>query len=169
MSRGLVIIEKHRENVDIDKVKELVDLMVENDLVRISLRSDTEEITLQRPGKNEPVAMPVSVLESTPALPAPNSPPQQAGQSNGEPKENDGLVPIHSPMVGTSYASSHPGADPFVKVGSQVVPDTIVCIIEAMKVFNEIRAEVTGTIEKILVGNEHAVEYGQPLFLVRPG
>jgi len=162
----LVIAEKCLRDVDIDKVKELVDLMVENDLVRISLRSDTEEITLQRPGKNEPVA---PVVEAVPAAPVLALPASQAGQPSGEPEANDGLVPIHSPMVGTSYASSHPGADPFVNVGSQVVPDTIVCIIEAMKVFNEIRAEVTGTIEKILVGNEHAVEYGQPLFLVRPG
>jgi acetyl-CoA carboxylase biotin carboxyl carrier protein len=71
-------------------------------------------------------------------------------------------------MVGTFYSASDPEAPPFVSVGTEVEPDTAVCIIEAMKVFNEIKSEVSGTIERILVQNQQAVEFGQPLMLVRP-
>jgi acetyl-CoA carboxylase biotin carboxyl carrier protein len=79
-----------------------------------------------------------------------------------------GLVPIKSPMVGTFYSASTPDAKAFVSVGSQVDEDTDVCIIEAMKVFNNIKAEMRGTISKILVTNGETVEFGQPLFLVKP-
>ncbi len=75
---------------------------------------------------------------------------------------------IDSPMVGTFYTSPNPDAEPFVKVGDQVTPDTVVCIIEAMKVFNEIKAECSGTIAKVLVNNGESVEFGQKLFLVKP-
>jgi len=71
-------------------------------------------------------------------------------------------------MVGTFYANPEPESPPFVQIGAEIDPDTTVCIIEAMKVFNEIKAEVSGIIERILVHNEQAVEYGQPLMLVRP-
>ena len=77
-------------------------------------------------------------------------------------------MPIKSPMVGTLYIRPDPESESFVAVGGEVTEDTIVCIIEAMKVFNEIKAEVSGTIEKIGVKNAEAVEYGQPLFYVRP-
>jgi acetyl-CoA carboxylase biotin carboxyl carrier protein len=85
-----------------------------------------------------------------------------------EAESEEGLVPISSPMVGTFYTAPDPESPPFVTVGSSVGPDTVVCIIEAMKVFNEIKAEVTGTIERILIQNEQPVEFGQPLFLIRP-
>ncbi len=71
-------------------------------------------------------------------------------------------------MVGTFYASHDPDSPPYVQVGSEVEPETVVCIIEAMKVYNEIKAEVAGVIEKVLVRNEEPVEFGQPLFAVRP-
>jgi len=77
-------------------------------------------------------------------------------------------VEIKSPMVGTFYAAPDPDSPPFVQLGSTVNPSTVVCIVEAMKVFNEIKAELSGTIQKILVKNEEPIEYGQPLFLVRP-
>lgn len=75
---------------------------------------------------------------------------------------------ITSPMVGTFYRAGGPDAPPFVTVGTQVEPDTVVCIIEAMKVMNEIKAECSGTISKILADDAHPVQYGQPLFLVNP-
>ena len=75
---------------------------------------------------------------------------------------------ITSPMVGTFYSSPSPDAAPFVKVGDGVEPDTIICLIEAMKVFNEIKAEVAGRVEKVLVSNGQTVEFGQPLMMVRP-
>ena len=79
-----------------------------------------------------------------------------------------GLVAIESPMVGTFYASPNPDSPVFVKAGSGISPGTVVCLIEAMKVFNEIKSEVTGTVERMLVKNGEAVEFGQKLFLVKP-
>ncbi len=83
------------------------------------------------------------------------------------PAEDAGLVPIRSPMVGTFYAASDPESKPYVGPGSEVGPESVVCIIEAMKVFNEIKAEMAGTIEKVMVQNAQPVEFGQPLFMVR--
>jgi len=81
---------------------------------------------------------------------------------------DDDTVPIESPMVGTFYTAPGPGKPAFVQVGSKVGPDTIVCLIEAMKIFNEIKAETSGTVEAILAKNASAVEFGQPLFRIRP-
>ena len=83
------------------------------------------------------------------------------------PVEDTGLVPIRSPMVGTFYTASDPTASPMSAPGSEVGADTVVCIIEAMKVFNEIKAELAGTVEKVMVQNAQPVEFGQPLFMVR--
>ena len=91
-----------------------------------------------------------------------------SSQTNRGPAVDEDRLKVTSPMVGTFYASPNPEAAPYVKVGSKVSASSVVCIIEAMKVFNEIRSEVAGTIEKILVNNQQAVEYGQPLFVVRP-
>ncbi|NNF44159.1 MAG: acetyl-CoA carboxylase biotin carboxyl carrier protein, partial [Phycisphaerales bacterium] len=79
-----------------------------------------------------------------------------------------GLHTIESPMVGTFFAAANPDAPPFVSVGSTVGPDTVVCIMEAMKIFNEIKAECSGTIQQVLVENGESVEFGQPLYLVQP-
>jgi acetyl-CoA carboxylase biotin carboxyl carrier protein len=82
--------------------------------------------------------------------------------------EDASLVAIESPMVGTYYSRPNPDTDSFVKPGANIGPDTVVCLVEAMKVFNEIKAETSGTIEKILVKDGDSVEFGQKLFLVRP-
>ncbi len=104
-------------------------------------------------------------------------PPQVASEGEAGPEgggeaatkeELEGLQEIRSPMVGTFYRAPAPDADPFVKVGDKVSPDTTVCIIEAMKVMNEIKAEMDGEIVKILAENGEPIEYGQPLFLVKP-
>ncbi len=81
---------------------------------------------------------------------------------------NEGLVEIASPMVGTFYAAASPEKPPFATVGTKVGPDTVVCLIEAMKVFNEIKAECSGTIERVLVKNGEPVEFGQAIYLVKP-
>lgn len=150
--------------IDIDKIRELLELMVEHDLSEIRIREGESMITLRKGPTGEPMMMtaaPSMVMAQPPAtvLPAPAAPP---------PAVDEGLVPIRSPMVGTFYAASDPESPPFVAIGSEVDVTTTVCVIEAMKVFNEIHAEVAGTIERILVNNEQAVEYGQPLMLVRP-
>ncbi len=148
--------------------------MVDNELSSISIRTENDEITLRRPGKHAVTAASVEQVLATPiAQQIPQAPvaPQPAAQppAASEPEVDEGLVPIPSPMVGTFYHSPNPDSPAFVKVGDKIRNDSVVCIIEAMKVFNEIRAEVSGVIERILVGNEEPIEYGQPLFLVRAG
>lgn len=159
-------------------LEQLVKLMSANELSNIELQDGQQRIVLSRGG--QPAAMPQPPVAppaqpqppATPAVPANTAgttgatgaaePPAASGPSTA------GLVEIKSPMVGTFYASPSPDAKALVQVGDQVTPDTDVCIIEAMKVFNNIKAETSGTIEKLLVENGSAVEYGQPLFLVRP-
>lgn len=152
---------------DTKRVKELVQLMAENDLTEIELVEDKAKITLRRasaalPVAAAPVAYAAPIAAPVAAASAPAAPAAPAKD------ENAGLVPIKSPMVGTFYTSANPESEPFVQVGGNVTANTVVCIIEAMKVFNEIKAEASGTIVKILVQNGKPVEYGQPLFLIKP-
>ncbi len=155
--------------LDIKKIRELVEMMVTNDLVEISLRDGNEEVNLRRPN-TEMAGLPPELLVR-PASPNPGSPVPTAPEAPLFPvveEEDAGLEEICSPMVGTFYSASDPDSDPFVTVGQRVQSGMVVCILEAMKVFNEIKTEVAGTIERILVKNAQSVEYGQPLFLVRP-
>jgi acetyl-CoA carboxylase biotin carboxyl carrier protein len=110
----------------------------------------------------------VQAVTPAPAAPAAPTAPAAAPAADGAPVREPGLVEITSPMVGTFYRASSPEADAFVQVGDTVGPESVVCIIEAMKVMNEIKAEVQGEVLEILVTNAEAVEFGQPLFLVRP-
>jgi len=146
---------------DVRNFRRLVELMKEHDLSEVDLRRADERIRLRRGGE-----LVVATHSVAPPLPAPaaQAPPKP---SEGKPAEEKGLV-IKSPMVGTFYASSSPESPPFVKVGDRVGADTTVCIIEAMKVFNEIPAECTGKITAILVENGDPVEYGQALYRVDP-
>ena len=107
-------------------------------------------------------------MQPVPAALNPQAAPAAAQETQPPPDENEGLEQIPSPIVGTFYAAPSPNADPFINVGSHVNIDDVVCIIEAMKVMNEIKSEIAGTIKKILVTNGSAVEFGQPLFLVEP-
>lgn len=154
-----------------DKIRQLVEMMVKNDLVEISLRDGDVEVNLRRPN---PTSMPTMQMSPAPLL-SPAQPPVAAPapsaalpEDAAPPESDEGLIEIRSPMVGTFYTKPSPDAPTFVSVGSAIGPDTVVCIVEAMKVFNEIKAETAGTIEKILLANESAIEFGQPLFLVRP-
>jgi len=157
--------------LDIDKIRKLIEMMVTNDLVEISLRDGEEEVNLRRPSSAAAVAMSEAVTHVHAANPGLPSTGQLAAEPTvGSKAEDDssGLVEIASPMVGTYYAASDPEAPPFVNIGQQVQVGMVVCILEAMKVFNEIKSEVAGTIERILVNNAEPVEFGQTLFLVRP-
>lgn len=164
--------------IDIRKLKELVRLMVENELSELDLRDQQETVTIKR-GTGVPV------LHHAGGAPAAYAPaPAMAAVPDGNgggPVDNGslapdrpdaadgaGLVAIESPMVGTFYTAANPDSPPFVTVGASVGPDTTVCLIEAMKVFNEIKAEVSGVIDRVLVENGKPVEFGQKLFLVRP-
>ena len=126
------------------------------------------------PKKWELYTLNVPTETTAPTVAVPTDASQPATQVAGQPPHSDGggeqdLVPIHCPMVGTFYAASSPDAKPFVSVGDRVDAETLVCIIEAMKVFNEIKAETAGVIQKVMVENGQAVEFDQPLFLVRGG
>lgn len=149
--------------IDIRKLKELVRLMVENDLSELDLKDQSETVTIKRGGT------PVVAWSPPHAAPAAATPARGDDAPEPTPPADDGgLVAIESPMVGTFYSSANPDAPAFVAVGAAVGPETTVCLIEAMKVFNEIKAEAAGTIERVLVSNGQAVEFGQKLFLVRP-
>lgn len=153
--------------IDIRKLKELVKLMVENDLAEIDLRDQEEKVTIRRGGSGPEViapAMPAVVHAPAPA-PAPGG---SGAVAEAKPAADDGLVAIESPMVGTYYSAANPDSDPFVGVGSTINEGSVVCIVEAMKVFNEIKSEVAGTIERMCVKNGESVEFGQPLYMVRP-
>lgn len=166
--------------IDIRKLKELVRLMVTSDLTELDVRDEHEQVTIKRatPGAAPMVLSPMQMGQAMQAMPvmqhaapAPTpAAPAAAPASSPAPAAavNDGTKPIESPMVGTFYTAAGPGKPLFVQVGSKVTPETIVCLIEAMKIFNEIKAETSGTVEAILAKNGQAVEFGQPLFRIRP-
>ena len=149
--------------MDVDLLQQIVKLMAANDLNTVDVRDGDRRIILKR-GPSAPVMM------SMPAMAASMAANPGGGSSAPAPPvdEEAGLKPIKSPMVGTFYAAPAPDAKAFVTVGSKVDEDTDVCVIEAMKVFNNIKAETRGVIAKILVASGQAVEFGQTLFLVKP-
>ena len=163
--------------LDIRKLKELIRLMVENELTEIDLKDEKETVSLRREGSQAPVVQVSPTPSAPPAAPAPAmasapapAPTAAAAAPASEPSPADtsNLEQITSPMVGTFYSAAKPESPAFAKVGDTVTADTTVCIVEAMKIFNEIKAEQSGVIEKVLVSNGDSVEFGQALFLVRP-
>lgn len=154
--------------IDLKTLKEYVKLMVANDLTELDLKGEGESVLLKRSGAGQPQVQYVpQAIAPAPVAQSQAAPSAPAAASPAAPPVDEGLTPIASPMVGTFYSSSSPDAKAFVSVGDKVKPDTVVCIVEAMKVFNEIRAEIGGTVEKVLVENGQAIEFGQPLFLIR--
>jgi len=150
--------------MNIKEIKEIIELMKENGIVEFELERDGLRISLKR-GRVGKVVQEVVTTNEIPGaekviLPTESKPKQE------EIKRPENVVEIVSPMVGTFYAAPAPDAAPYVIVGQEVKPEDVVCIIEAMKVMNEIKAEVHGRIKEILVKNGEPVEYGQPLFLV---
>ena len=148
----------------IDRIRKLVELMELHDLSAIDLRDGSQRIRLKRGGEVAPVqyapaiaaAAPPSMAISAASIPAPASPPG----------DGPNIVVIKSPMVGTFYTKPNPNSDTFVKVGSIIEAETTVCIIEAMKVFNEIPAEMRGKVIAVFVENGQPVEFGKPLFKI---
>ncbi len=152
------------KDADVQKIKELIKIMKENDLVKIDIRHGEDYVSLQRAQPQQPGAALGPVIASMPGMGAPILvPPASAGAPAKE-----ALLEIKSPIVGTFYEAPSPDSDPYVEVGAHVEPQTVVCIIEAMKVMNEIKADVSGAVVEKTVANGQAVEYGQVLFRVRP-
>jgi len=137
--------------------------MNEHGLVELEIEQDDLVVRLRKAG-----AVPLAVAVAAVPVAAGPVVPGAAAAAPAAPVREEKLPTINSPMVGTFYATPSPDAEPYVKVGDHVTEETVVCMIEAMKVFNEIRAEMSGTIEKLLVKNAQAVEFGLPLFVVRP-
>ena len=152
------------KDADIQKIKELIDIMTENDLVKIDIRHGEDGISLERAQPQPPAGM-VPITTAMPGAVAPVM--TGEGQAPTSPVADE-LLEIKSPLVGTVYEAPSPDSDPYVEVDSHVEAQTVVCIIEAMKVMNEIKAEVSGTIVERIAKNGQAVEYGQVLFRVRP-
>ncbi len=156
-----------KKRLDLKRVRELIDLMIKNDLVEIEVVDGDSKVLLKRPQPaHAPVVMQSPVVSSAGGVVVGANPPEQIQQAAKE--ESEELVEITAPIVGTFYASPSPDSKPYVKSGSHVDEDTVVCIIEAMKVMNEIKAQMDGTIVEILCKAGQAVEFGQPLFKVRP-
>jgi acetyl-CoA carboxylase biotin carboxyl carrier protein len=153
---------------DVRTIKDLVALMSKHDLSEIDLRDGPVRIRLRR----GPPQGATTLSPAGPALPtAAPTPPlmvPRPGKSPEEAKPARALLEIKSPTPGTFYAAPSPDAEPFVQVGSRVTPTTVVCLIEAMKIFNEINAECSGVVAEVLAENQQAVEYGQVLFRVDP-
>ena len=163
--------------MNVSLLEQITRLMRDNDLNTVDVRDGDKRVILKRGAIQAASGSSGMVYAHAPvahhAHPTHAGLPSGAatGSSTSTPAITDseaGLVPIKSPMVGTFYSASTPEAKPFVSVGATVDEDTDVCIIEAMKVFNNIKAEMRGTISKILVSNGETVEFGQPLFLVKP-
>jgi acetyl-CoA carboxylase biotin carboxyl carrier protein len=160
--------------VEIKDIRQLVKLMADNDLTELNIKSGDTKIHLRRGGQEVQVvpasAMMQPQMPSAPtggSAPAPQPAPE-AEAKEPAPKPAENLIEIKSPMVGTFYAAPSPESDSFVSTGAKVDEETVVCIVEAMKVMNEIKAECSGTIAEICVKNAQPVEFGQVLFRVKP-
>jgi len=151
--------------LDIKLIKQVVDLMKRSELSEFEFEEEGFKLRLSR--KNGEVAQQF-VQPVAPAAPAPVAPaPAPAAEAPAPAAEEKGISIITSPMVGTFYRAPSPDSPVFTDVGAKVGADSVVCIIEAMKVMNEIQAELSGTVTEVLVENGEAVEYGQPLFKVK--
>jgi acetyl-CoA carboxylase biotin carboxyl carrier protein len=153
-----------KDNKDIVQIRELIEIMKENDLVEVTIEHGDDKLRLKRAcAQTTMTGMPFM------GLPVP-------AHSNGSAQNvtdktanaDEGLIDITSPIVGTFYEAPSPDSPHYAEIGTHVSPSSVVCIIEAMKVMNEIKAEVSGTIVQILVRNGQAVEFGQPMFKVKP-
>jgi len=151
------------DTFDLKRIKQLVELMRTNDLTDLEIKQGEGQIILRRGSGTSgiPIAIPP---QAAPVNPPPVAEPPVSKAKELE--ESANTTVIKSPMVGTFYAASSPDIPPFVKVGDTVTPEKTVCLIEAMKVYNEIQAECTGKIVAVLVSNGETVEFGKPLFRV---
>ncbi len=150
---------------DVDGLRQLIELMEKHDVTELKLQQGEAKYLLRR-GPQGIVSVPAAAAVPAPA-PVATSPAVPTADAGTPLAQDDGLLEIKSPTVGTFYKSPTPDDPAFVKVGDQISKESVVCIVEAMKVFNQIPADVSGTIAKILLKDGDPVEYGQALFLVK--
>jgi acetyl-CoA carboxylase biotin carboxyl carrier protein len=162
-------------DIDLEQIRKLLDVVGKTDITEFTIESGSEKITIKKQHTvlaqtiEMPVSMaahhqPVAAVAATPAAATASAPSKAEESDNG----NNGLVPIISPMVGTFYRSPSPTAPAFIDIGDVITPGQTVCIIEAMKLMNDLPSEISGRIVKCCVENGTTVEYGQPLFMVNP-
>ncbi len=150
--------------MDLKVIKQVIDLMKRSELSEFELEEEGFKLRLSR--NNGEAA--TQIIQAAPAAAVPTSAaPAAPAAEAAAPAEEDGISLVKSPMVGTFYRSPSPDSPAFVDIGDKISEDSVVCIIEAMKVMNEIQAETKGTITEILVENGDSIEFGQPLFKVK--
>jgi acetyl-CoA carboxylase biotin carboxyl carrier protein len=158
---------KKENSVDLKDIKAIIDLMRKNSISEFELEKQDFKIKLKRGGANGGASA-TTVYEDASATTYIQPPAAIAAATAPVPVQNQNELDIKSPMIGTFYRAPSPESAAYVEVGTEVNPDTVVCIIEAMKVMNEIKAEAKGVVTQILVENAKPVEFGQPLFKIRP-
>lgn len=152
--------------MDIRKVKKLIELLDESGIAEIEITEGEESVRISRYSQNAPVAAPAPVAAAPAPAPAPAAAPAAAATPAPAAEPEESGHKVIAPMVGTYYSASSPGASPFVQVGDQINPGDTLCIVEAMKMMNQIESEVSGKIKSIKVQNGDPVEYGQVLFVI---
>lgn len=152
--------------MDIRKVKKLIELLEESAISEIEIKEGEESVRISRAAPVLTAAAPVAAAPTVTVATAPPAPPTEPTPSASSPATEVAGEVVESPMVGTFYRSSSPGSKAFVEVGDAVKAGDTLCIIEAMKILNQIESEVTGTVRSILVDNGQPVEFGQPLFVI---
>jgi len=150
--------------LDIKEIKQVIELMKKSELTEFSIEEEGLKLHLKRGAADMPLP---PVQYASPPAQTQAAAPEQTTKTAAETEGGDDGLLIRSPMVGTFYRSPSPDSAPFVDTGAKVAEDTVVCIVEAMKVMNEIQAEVKGTIAEILVENGETVEFNQPLFRLK--
>ena len=151
--------------MDIKKIKKLISLVETSQISALCIEEDNTKIEIKKEALNQIHQTHIQPVQQTP-LPIANEP--EPTITTPKQETNSNLIEIKSPMVGTYYSAANPESEPFVSVGKTIQTGNTICIIEAMKLFNEIESEVSGTIETICVNNGDSVEFGQVLFLVQP-
>jgi len=159
--------------MDIKDIQNLIRFVSKAEVAEVSIKQEDIEIKIKTLHgiSNQPAAQTYYVPQQAqaPVAPiAPQAPAQPSEATTQAADENSNLITVKSPMIGTFYRASGPGKDPFISVGDTIAPGKVLCIVEAMKLFNEIESEISGKIVKILVDDATPVEYDQPLFLVDP-
>ena len=153
--------------MNLDEIKSILQLMEANKLVEFEYEDDGRRLKLRRAEDRivtTAVPMPMAMPATMPvAAPAASAAPAAAANEAARPAN---YMEFKSPLVGTFYRSAKPDSDPFVNIGEEVGPEKVLCIIEAMKVMNEIKAEMSGVVRDVLVKNGQAVEFGEPMFLI---
>lgn len=157
--------------IDLEQVRSLLDIVSRTDVTELTIESGEEKITIKKPGPvslQTTVDLQPSVAPTMSMAPQPVQAPIQAAPAQPKSEDDNGkdLIPITSPMVGTFYRAPSPSAAPFVDVGDVIKTGQTVCIIEAMKLMNDLPTEIAGRVVKVCVENGTTVEYGQPLFMV---